>query len=73
MIVESGSKKHYTEEELNDWMGNREVKVMKEGKTLEQYAFSYLGKSSDCFEMVYLGPLSVTDVLIKEAYNFKYD
>ena len=28
VIGEHGSKKRYTEEELDDWMGNREVKPM---------------------------------------------
>ena len=72
VIVESGSKKHYTEEELTDWMGNREVKLMQEGKTLGQHVFNYLGNSLDCFEMICLGPLSVRDVF-KEAYNVKYN
>ena len=70
VIVESGSKKRYTEEELTDWMGNREVKLMQEGKTLGQHAFDYLGNSLDCFEIICLGPLSVRDVF-KEAYNIK--
>ena len=72
VIVESGSKKRYTEEELTDWMGNREVKLMQEGKSLGQYVFDYLGNSLDCFEIICLGPLSVRDVF-KEAYNVKYD
>ena len=72
VIVESGSKKRYTEEELNDWMGNREVKLMQEGKTLGQHVFDYLGNSLDCFEIICLGPLSVRDVF-KEAYNVKYN
>ena len=71
VIVESGSKKRYTEEELTDWMGNREVKLMQEGKTLGQHVFDYLGNSLDCFEIICLGPLSVRDVF-KEAYNVKY-
>ena len=72
VIVESGSKKCYTEEELTDWMGNREVKLMQEGKTLGQHVFDYLGNSLDCFEIICLGPLSVRDVF-KEAYNVKYN
>ena len=72
VIVESGSKKRYTEEELTDWMGNREVKLMQEGKTLGQHVFDYLGNSLDCFEIICLGPLSVRDVF-KEAYNVKYN
>ena len=52
VIVEHASKKRYTEEELTDWMGNREVELQQEGKTLEQYVLSYLGKSSDCFEII---------------------
>ena len=72
VIVESGSKKRYTEEELTDWMGNREVKLMQEGKSLGQHAFDYLGNSLDCFEIICLGPLSVRDVF-KEAYNVKYN
>ena len=72
VIVESGSKKCYTEEELTDWMGNREVKLMQEGKSLGQHVFDYLGNSLDCFEIICLGPLSVRDVF-KEAYNVKYN
>ena len=72
VIVESGSKKRYTEEELTDWMGNREVKLMQEGKTLGQHVFNYLGNSLDCFEIICLGPLSVRDVF-KESYNVKYN
>ena len=72
VIVESGSKKRYTEDELTDWMGNREVKLMQEGKTPGQHVFNYLGNSLDCFEIICLGPLSVRDVF-KEAYNVKYN
>ena len=72
VIVESGSKKRYTEEELTDWMGKREVKLMQEGKTLGQHVFDYLGNSLDCFEIICIGPLSVRDVF-KEAYNVKYN
>ena len=61
VIVEHASKKHYTEQELTGWMIDNEVKLMQqEGKTFGQYVLDYLGK--DCFEMICIGPLSVSDV-----------
>ena len=64
VIVEHASKKHYTEQELTGWMIDNEVKLMQqEGKTFGQYVLDYLGK--DCFEMICIGPLSVSDVFIE--------
>ena len=61
VIVEHASKKRYTEQELTGWMIDNEVKLMQqEGKTFGQYVLDYLGK--DCFEMICIGPLSVSDV-----------
>ena len=61
VIVEHASKKHYTEQELTGWMIDNEVKLMQqEGKTFGQYVLDYLGK--DCFEIICIGPLSVSDV-----------
>ena len=62
VIVEHASKKCYTEEELTGWMIGNEVKLMQqeEGKTFGQYVLDYLGQ--DCFEMICIGPLSVSDV-----------
>ena len=61
VIVEHASKKRYTEQELTGWMIGNEVKLMQqEGKTFGQYVLDYLGK--DCFEMICIGPLSVSDV-----------
>ena len=61
VIVEHASKKRYTEQELTGWMIGNEVKLMQqEGKTLRQYVLDYLGK--DCFEIICIGPLSVSDV-----------
>ena len=59
VIVEHASKKRYTEQELTSWMIDNEVKLMQEGKTFGQYVLDYLGK--DCFEMICIGPLSVSD------------
>ena len=65
VIVEHASKKRYTEQELTGWMIGNEVKLMQqEGKTFGQYVLDYLGK--DCFEIICIGPLSVSDVF-KEA------
>ena len=60
VIVEHAPKKHYTEQELTGWMIDNEVNLMQEGKTFGQYVLDYLGK--DCFEMICIGPLSVSDV-----------
>ena len=61
VIVEHASKKRYTEQELTGWMIGNEVKLMQqEGKTFGQYVLDYLGK--DCFEIICIGPLSVSDV-----------
>ena len=61
VIVEHASKKRYTEQELTGWMIDNEVKLMQqEGKTFGQYVLDYLGK--DCFEIICIGPLSVSDV-----------
>ena len=62
VIVEHASKKCYTEEELTGWMIGNEVKLMQqeEGKTFGQYVLDYLGHH--CFEMICIGPLSVSDV-----------
>ena len=62
VIVEHASKKRYTEQELTGWMTDNEVKLMQqeEGKTFGQYVLDYLGK--DCFEIICIGPLSVSDV-----------
>ena len=61
VIVEHASKKHYTELELTGWMIGNEVKLMQqEGKTFGQYVLDYLGKG--CFEIICIGPLSVSDV-----------
>ena len=61
VIVEHASKKIYTEQELTGWMIGNEVKLMQqEGKTFGQYVLDYLGK--DCFEIICIGPLSVSDV-----------
>ena len=61
VIVEHASKKRYTEQELTGWMIDNEVKLMQqEGKTFGQYVLDYLRK--ECFEMIYIGPLSVSDV-----------
>ena len=60
VIVEHASKKRYTEQELTSWMIDNEVKLMQEGKTFGQYVLDYLEK--DCFEMICIGPLSVSDV-----------
>ena len=61
VIVEHASKKRYTEQELTGWMIGNEVKLMQqEGKTFGQYVLDYLGKG--CFEIICIGPLSVSDV-----------
>ena len=61
VIVEHASKKRYKEQELTGWMIDNEVKLMQqEGKTFGQYVLDYLGK--DCFEIICIGPLSVSDV-----------
>ena len=61
VIVEHASKKRYTEQELTGLMIGNVVKLMQqEGKTFGQYVLDYLGK--DCFEIICIGPLSVSDV-----------